>query len=352
VLALEGALIGIPAAAIAFAATAALFPADISATSIVLAAVFALAPAALLAAFTAAPTGRGIRSDLAVRSRSRVRWVAEAAVLGLTVLAVVALFRRGFATAAASVGVDPLLAAVPLLLAVSGCILSLRLYPAVLALVHRLARRRRGPVALLGAARAVRTPALGFATGFALLVGVSISVFSAGISSTIAAGLALAAAEAEDADAVRALADEPVLVGLRLLLVLAAAGATLLAALGVILGGVAASEARNRVVGIARVLGFDRRQLGSLLAWELAPLAIVAMLVGTLVGAGELYVVSGALDLRPFLGTEQATGPVLDPVAVAGALLAFAVVVVGAGIAAAAIARRVHPVSSIKIGAE
>ncbi len=349
---LEGLLIGVPAAALGLLATRLLLPVDGTDAGVLLAALLGFAPAALLAALTPVTPGSGARSDLEVRSTSRLRWVAEAAAVGLAVVAVVLLFRRGFTTAAESVGLDPLLAAVPLLLAIAGCVLSLRLYPAVLLVAERLAHRARGPVALLGAARAVRTPALGFATGLALLVGVSISVFSVGIAATVTAGLATAVAEAEEPDAARAILDEPAIAGLQLMLLLSAAGATLLAALAVVLGSIAASGPRNRLMGVARVLGFSTRQLSALLAWELAPLALVAIVVGTLVGVGEVGLVVAALDLRPFLGTAEPPAAVLDPIATLGVVAAFSLVVLVAGTAAAVIARRVSPVSSIKMGAE
>ena len=100
------------------------------------------------------------------------------------------------------------------------------------------------------------------------------------------------------------------------------------------------------------MLGFSTRQLGALVGWELAPLAIVAIAVGAAVGAGELQLVLGALDLRPFLGTTDAVSPVLDPVWVAGVIAVFTVVVLVAGFVTASIARRVSPVSTIKMGAE
>ncbi|AYF96985.1 FtsX-like permease family protein [Protaetiibacter intestinalis] len=346
-MAVEGLLIGVPAAALGYLATRLAFPGEFSWTGAGFAILFGLAPAVLLAVLSPVRAGAGERADLAVRSRSGARWVAEAAVLGVTALAVFLVFRRGLAASAAQVGVDPLLTAVPLLLAVSGCVLTLRLYPALLLLVHRTARARPGAVPLLGAARAVRTPALGFATGFALLVGMSISVFSVGVASTIQSAL-----DTADPAAGAISPDEPVLAGLRLTLLLGAVAAILLGALAVVLGSVAASGPRNRLLGVARVLGFSRRQLGALVGWELAPLAIVALVVGTAVGAGELLLVVAAFDLRPFLGTTDAVLPVLDPVQVGLVVAVFAAVVLAAGLATASIARRVSPVSSIKMGAE
>ncbi|MGN6273596.1 MAG: FtsX-like permease family protein [Protaetiibacter sp.] len=353
IMATEGLLIGVPAALLGYLATRMLFPADFAWEGVTLAIVFALAPAVLFAALTPARIARSERSDVAVRSRSATRWVVEVAAVGLAGLAVFLLFRRGFAEASAEIGVDPLLAAVPLLLAIAGCVVALRVYPALLLLVHRLARGTPGAVPLLGAARAVRTPALGFATGFALLVGVSISVFSTGIASTVQAAIAQALAlPSDDNERFASLAEEPVMTGLTLMLLLSAVIATLLGALAVVLGSIAASESRNRLLGVARVLGFSTRQLGALVGWELAPLAVVAIAVGAAVGAGELHLVLAALDLRPFLGTTDAVGAVLDPLWVAGVIAVFTVVVLVAGFVTASIARRVSPVSTIKMGAE
>lgn len=352
-MAVEGLLIGLPAAGIAYLATRLLFPGDFTAAGLALAIVFGLAPAVLLAALTPTRLGRGERTDVSMRSRSGVRWVVEVAAVGLAALAVFLLFRRGFAEASAEVGIDPLLAAVPLLLAIAGCVIALRIYPTLLLLVHRLARTTARAVFLLGAARAVRTPALGFATGFSLLVGVSISVFSTGIATTIRAAIAQALLlPSADNEKFLSLTQQPVMTGLTVMLLLAAIVATLLGALAVVLGSIAASEPRNRLLGIARVLGFSPRQLGALVGWELAPLAIVAIAAGAVAGAAELQLVLGALDLRPFLGTTDAVAPVLDPLWVAGVIAVFTVVVLVAGFVTAAIARRMSPVSSIKMGAE
>ncbi|WP_284301861.1 FtsX-like permease family protein [Homoserinibacter gongjuensis] len=179
------------------------------------------------------------------------------------------------------------------------------------------------------------------------------SVFSTGIATTIRAAIAQALLlPSADNETFLSLTQQPVMTGLTVMLLLAAIVATLLGALAVVLGSIAASEPRNRLLGVARVLGFSPRQLGALVGWELAPLAIVAIAVGAVVGAAELQLVLGALDLRPFLGTTDAVAPVLDPLWVAGVIAVFTVVVLVAGFVTAAIARRMSPVSSIKMGAE
>ena len=118
------------------------------------------------------------RGDLRVRSRSRVRWVAEVAVVLLAAVAVLLLTRRGLVAASTVVGTDPLLAAAPVLLAAASCVVALRIYPIPLRAAQRAQRGRRGAAGLLGAARAVRDPALGFVAALAMVVGIFVVIFS------------------------------------------------------------------------------------------------------------------------------------------------------------------------------
>ncbi|MGR4879597.1 hypothetical protein ACIPUC_09230 [Streptomyces sp. LARHCF249] len=83
----------------------------------------------------------------------RRRLVAELLVLAVTTAAVVEVRRRGVATAA---GLDPLLVAAPLLLALSGALLLARLQPALVGAPARAAGRGPGLIGFLGLARAAR----------------------------------------------------------------------------------------------------------------------------------------------------------------------------------------------------
>ncbi|MEU3061505.1 hypothetical protein [Streptomyces subrutilus] len=84
----------------------------------------------------------------------RRRLVAELLVLAATAAAVFEVRRRGVAPAGA--GLDPLLVAAPLLLALSGALLLSRLQPAVVGLLARAAGRGSGVVGFLGLTRAAR----------------------------------------------------------------------------------------------------------------------------------------------------------------------------------------------------
>ncbi|WBP90716.1 hypothetical protein [Kitasatospora cathayae] len=82
------------------------------------------------------------------------RWlVGELAVLAVTVAAVAEVRRRGVGSGG---GLDPLLVAAPLLLAVSGGLLLARIEPVAVGRLARLAARGRGLIAFLGLARAAR----------------------------------------------------------------------------------------------------------------------------------------------------------------------------------------------------
>ena len=181
---LEGVLISVPAAALGLLVAGLIVPGDLAPATLAVPALFAIAPPLLFALFATRSADQR-RSDLRVRSRSSTRWVAEVAVIGLAALSLFLLARRGLARASLAVGVDPLLVATPLLLSLAVCLIVLRLYPALMSAVHRAARSGRGGVGLVGAARATRTPALGFIAALALIVGISTAVFSTVLSTTV-----------------------------------------------------------------------------------------------------------------------------------------------------------------------
>ena len=202
ILVLEGLAIGLPAAIIGGALGTLLVPADGGVAGWAIAALFALTPAALL---VAAEPGlsplRRARTDLGRPSTGRFRWIAEVLVAALAVTAVVLLFRRGLATSAASTGVDPLLAATPLLLSLLACLVVLRVYPIPLGALVRRTARRADLVPFLGSARALRDPSAGLVPVLAVVVGVSVAVFSSVLLGTVQSGVERAADAQIGADA-------------------------------------------------------------------------------------------------------------------------------------------------------
>jgi putative ABC transport system permease protein len=183
-LATEGALLGLPAGVLALVGAWLLVPGDGGLVGIALPLAVGLAPLALLP-FVARPSAtRTQRTDL-----GRRRWALDGLVVATAAVAVVMLNRRGLVSDQPGVGADPLLVATPLLVAVAVCVLVLRIYPVPVSLLGRLLVRRRGLVGYVGILRAVRDPAAGLAPVLALVVGLSVAVFSTMLwSTTQAAG--------------------------------------------------------------------------------------------------------------------------------------------------------------------
>jgi putative ABC transport system permease protein len=519
-----GALVCVPAAALAIAVAEIALPARLDVAAWVAPVVLAVIPIALFGILIS-PSPTGTRRDLSARSGGRARLIAEFAVVALAVVAVVILARRGLAAPSAEVGIDPLLSATPLLLAIAAATLALRLYPLPLGGVRRALRRRNGAVGMLGAARAERDPALGYLAALALIVGIAVVVATTVLATTVRGGLtqaaretvaadvqvaapdlgdaviasirripgvatvaplvvssgvpfqqgvddggvllvvadtaalhavtgdfpvlapgtgsavpvlasddwhdqlagdelrigeaevvlagstvtdalpgvsdhwllvdvrdaaalgldlpdadrvliavdpdaspavvaaevdeAVTAAQPEDAagvvvvrdvDSTLAAARTPVIASLESGLLAVAVSSLALTMLAVLLATVAAAATRNRLIGVLRILGMSRRQIRGLLAWELGPLAIAAVVAGTLLGLALPVVVTTALDLRTFVGGREQPGAVVDVTAVLVAIGAFAAAVLISGAIAVALGRRLAPAGAIKMG--
>ena len=123
-------------------------------------------------------------------------------------------------------------------------------------------------------------------------------------------------------------ADDAAAVGLRRFLVGAVGVVGLAAAAAVVLSLLLGAPTRTRMLAILRVLGVPRRRRAWLAAWEQAPAAVVALLVGGGLGIGLAAAVQRVVDLAPFTG--GATQPALDvdPVLLVALLGGFVVMVV------------------------
>ena len=511
----EGALIGLPAAAIAMGAVAVAAPVPVGVDTWGLPALIGLALPILFAA--SSPRATGERSDLGARG-GRARGITELAVVGLAALSLFLLLRRGLVVTGTG-SVDPLLAVMPLLLAIVVCIVVLRLYPLPLLAIQRAARRGTGAVGLVGAAGSVRSGASAFGSILAMVVGVFATVFSLVIVSSVTAGLGTAAASETGADirvtaasvdaeqvaaldgvrAVAALdtvpgveilfgrdtphvtvvfadlealhavrpdipvvpagsilvsadiadrtqdetalnghpvvvagtlpalalpqvsrqwvlvgiADEeavldeqpsyetlllstepgadiaataglvrdavteaqrpavrdrvavadtttlvadaaarPSIAGLTLALLGGALLSLLLCVLAVALGALGAAAARARTLGVLRLLGMSPPQQRGVLAWELAPVTITALIAGTALGIGLAVGITALVDLRTVVGGSAAIGASIPWPLIGAALAAFAVVVTATGAITSVAARRLNASAAVKMGAE
>lgn len=209
---LEGLALGIPAAVVGHYAAGLVNATSSGWTEWIPIVLIGLAPGVLLAATTSTES-RSTRRDLSSRGASRLRALIEVIVLALAALAVWRLFDRGLTgvaetpaqgeeTVAVQVdtGIDVLMAATPILLALAACVVTLRLYPAPVHTLMAFFRRRPGLTNFLGAARAVRDPAGGTVPALAVILGVSVAVMSSVLSSTISTGAEQAAWQSAGAD--------------------------------------------------------------------------------------------------------------------------------------------------------
>ena len=187
----EGLILGVPVAIAATIAAIAVTPHDAGPVSTVAAIAVGVVPGLALA-FTLRPAllERG-RADLDAPVRGKTVRIVEAIVLLLAVVAVGQLFVRGIGPATA--GIDPLVVAAPLLATVAVALIVVRLHPVPIAAALRVARRGRGVVGLVGAARNLRDSAAGTTAVLAMLVAVAIAVFSSLVLATVDRGAAVAA---------------------------------------------------------------------------------------------------------------------------------------------------------------
>ncbi|WP_285115586.1 ABC transporter permease [Leifsonia sp. fls2-241-R2A-40a] len=182
----QGLLVSLPAAALGLLAALLLTPAAVPlvAPLVLAAACVLLPPVALLLA-----TGPLSPGNARV-GRNRWTWVAEVVVIGLAVAGVVFLTRRGLASPGAGLGVDPLTALTPVLVALAACVVVVRVAGYPIGWIASALRRGRGPVAFLGASAARRSGSGLLWPVFTLVAGVSIALFSVSMLATASAGLA------------------------------------------------------------------------------------------------------------------------------------------------------------------
>jgi putative ABC transport system permease protein len=192
-LALPALAVGVLASGIGLVAALLLPGGDLGAGGVVAVVATALAPAALLVATGAGP-------ERAVPGRSGLlRLVAEAVIVLAALASIASAVQRGNGETTGS-SVDLISAAVPLTLSLLGCVLTLRLYPVLLRRSLAASHRSRGIAAFLGTARALRAGSAGLVPVLAVLIGVSVAVFSGVLSATLVAGTQTAAESRVGAD--------------------------------------------------------------------------------------------------------------------------------------------------------
>ena len=185
-----------------------------------------------------------------------------------------------------------------------------------------------------------------------LLVDVAADADLAAITDAIITAAGPTTTVTTPAEVTQQLLGAPTVGGLRLALVVAILVALGLAGVAVAMTFVAGGRARGRLLSLLSTLGLSARQAGGLAAWELAPTAIVAVVVGTLLGLALPWIVLRAVDLRPFTGGGQQPGIELPVLVVLGVVVAFAAVVAIATAAATIAGRRVSAAATLRMGDE
>ena len=187
-MALEGALLGLPAAAAGIAAAVVLLPGPFRAVAMLPAIVLGLAPAVLFAAAWRPQGARAGRGDLDLRRPWRFRWIVEVVIVGLALAGTGLLITRGLVGGPGRAWSTPCSwpprcsSPSPAASRCSGCT---RCRCGALA---RSLSRRDGVVGQLGSAIAIRGSAVPVAPVLAMVVGVAIAVFSTVLVATIDRG--------------------------------------------------------------------------------------------------------------------------------------------------------------------
>jgi len=149
--------------------------------------------------------------------------------------------------------------------------------------------------------------------------------------------------------AAEALAEKgPLLPGIQYLMLAGSLLAVIMAISALLLTLAMGRRARVRLLSVLRTLGFDRGQSAALVAWEVTPLALTAIVAGVVTGLGLSWLVLDAVDVRPI------TGALARPefeVSWPGVAVVVGVFVLGTAIAvgsAVVAARRADPARSLR----
>ena len=119
---------------------------------------------------------------------SRTRMVFEMLVVVIAIGSVITVRRRGQIDSAGNSVFDPLMAAVPAMLAVAVGIVTLRIYPYLISTAAWLVSKRGGVVAFVGFRRILQQPSVARVPLVVILMAVAVAVFSAVIRTSISEG--------------------------------------------------------------------------------------------------------------------------------------------------------------------
>lgn len=134
--------------------------------------------------------------------------------------------------------------------------------------------------------------------------------------------------------------------------VAAAATTGLLTALAIVVVQLMGSRSRAELLAVLRTQGLGRGQARGLVAWELAPVAAAALVVGAGVGIGIGALLTRTLDLTGLTGDTRPPALFVDPAVLGGVLLALFLTVTSAVTVSAWLAGRTDLAQALRIGDE
>ncbi|MEX0863897.1 MAG: FtsX-like permease family protein [Acidimicrobiia bacterium] len=185
---IQGLILSVPAAALAYGASRALIP-GANRVSLMIAAALAAGAALLLIVASSAATRRNLgllhRTEDDTRRASLGRLVAEALVVVLAGAAIIVIRRR---PSTPEDGLDLLMAAGPVLLALAVAVVTLRLYVLPIRLAAWLGSRRKGLVGFVGFQRVVQQAPAARLPLTVILLAVAVAVFADLVGTSINQG--------------------------------------------------------------------------------------------------------------------------------------------------------------------
>lgn len=148
------------------------------------------------------------------------------------------------------------------------------------------------------------------------------------------------------------LLDSPAADGMNRAFVVAVALSGLLCAAAVVMTLMIGAPGRDRLVAVLRTLGLERRGTRGLVAWELGPWVLAAVVVGAGLGVAIPALVLATVDLTPFTGGDARPPLTVDPALLGIVVGGFVLVVAAAVVVSTALSRRTNLAAQLRIGEE
>jgi putative ABC transport system permease protein len=286
----------------------------------------------------------GRRADVPSGSSQR-RIVAEIVIVGMAVAGIVLLRQRGVTTGAELQGVDPYVAAVPVLAGLATGIVAVRVFPWILRQLARVAGRRDDIVPFLGLRR-IAEPSLGRHLPLVVMIlALGMAVFAGAIWYSIETPETIAIEElsmeeAEQLTSTRAGVNEAFQEGITQGFWLTIFMAGIYAVLAVVCALALTADERRRDIGYLRTMGGSRDQALGLTLIEQIPSALLAGVIGVGFGGLLTWLIAPGLDIASLYPPEEQVVVSINWLLAIGQAVALVVVATLAALTFAYIARR------------